>query len=95
MIDLKLRQGGRPRAPMGRPLQIRPGIRVEPRDETMRRLLRHPKAGRFRASGSIEWPDDRYTRKRLNDGSIKLAVVKPPETKPLDKVRESKQEMGE
>jgi hypothetical protein len=65
----------------------------------MRRLLRHPKAGKFRPSGAVEWPDDRYTRKRLNDGSIKLAVVKPPspksETKPLDKVREFKQEMGE
>jgi hypothetical protein len=67
----------------------------------MRRLLRHPKAGKFRPSGAVEWPDDRYTRKRLNDGSIKLAVVKQPapppkpETKPLDKVLESKQDMGE
>jgi hypothetical protein len=39
----------------------------------MRRLLAHPQAGRFRSQGSIEWPDDQYTRKRLADGSIKLA----------------------
>jgi hypothetical protein len=37
----------------------------------MRRLLAHPQAGKFRSQGSIEWPDDQYTRRRLADGSVK------------------------
>ena len=49
-----------------------PGIRVEPRDADMRRLLRHPKAGKFRSEGSLEWPNDTFTQKRLRDGDIKL-----------------------
>jgi hypothetical protein len=49
----------------------------------MRRLLMHPTAGKFRSQGSIEWPDDQYTRKRLADGSVKMAQskTKPEETK--------------
>jgi UDP-glucose 6-dehydrogenase len=38
----------------------------------MRRLLKHPKAGRFRAEGAMEWPDDNFTRKRLRDGDIPI-----------------------
>jgi hypothetical protein len=56
------------------------GIRVEPANDDMRRLLKHPRAGGFRSEGSIEWPDDTFTKRRLKEGSIKLA--KPPETKP-------------
>jgi hypothetical protein len=50
----------------------RPGLRVEPANDTMRRLLKHPHGGGFRSSGSIEWPDDTFTRRRLRDGDIKL-----------------------
>lgn len=50
----------------------KPGLRVEPRDETMRRLLKHPRAGGFRSDGSVEWPDDTFTYRRLKEGSIKL-----------------------
>jgi len=52
----------------------RPGIRVEPRDEDMRRVLKHQPSGiGFRSIGSVEWPDDSFTRRRLRDGSVKLA----------------------
>jgi hypothetical protein len=51
-------------------------VRVEPRDDTMRRLLKHPSAGGFRSEGSIEWPDDTFTHRRLKEGSVRL-VVKP------------------
>jgi hypothetical protein len=56
------------------------GVRVEPANDDMRRLLKHPRAGGFRSEGSIEWPDDTFTKRRLKEGSITLA--KPPETKP-------------
>jgi hypothetical protein len=54
-----------------RKLAARPGIRVVPRDDDMRRLLKHPRAGGFRSEGSLEWPDDTFTQRRLRDGSVK------------------------
>ena len=50
----------------------RPGIRVEPRDDDMRRLLKHPNGVRFRSEGSIEWPDDQFTHRRIADGTVKV-----------------------
>jgi hypothetical protein len=58
------------------------GVRVVPADgdgftaDDMRRLLKHPSAGGFRSSGDIEWPNDTFTKRRLREGSIKLAEQK-------------------
>jgi hypothetical protein len=50
------------------------GIRVEPRDETIRKYIKHqPRGIAFRPTGSIEWPNDRFTQRRLLDGTVKLA----------------------
>jgi hypothetical protein len=59
-----------------RKLHTLPGVRVEPADDNMRRLLKHPRAGGFRSEGSIEWPNDTFTQRRLREGSIKLADAK-------------------
>lgn len=45
-------------------------IRVNPRDENVRRTLSHPSVGGFRESGSIEWPLDNFTKRRIRDGSV-------------------------
>jgi hypothetical protein len=64
-----------------------PGVRVEPADgegftaADMRKLLRHPTAGGFRAEGDIEWPNDTFTFRRLKDGSIKLSEQKQSDEK--------------
>jgi hypothetical protein len=50
----------------------RPRVRVEPVDEAHRHVLRHPNGPAFRAEGSAEWPLDRFTHRRLRDGSIKI-----------------------
>jgi hypothetical protein len=55
-----------------RKLHERPSVRVQPANADMRRLLKHPKAGGFRGEGSMEWPDDMFTRKRLRDGDITI-----------------------
>ena len=44
---------------------IPPGIRVVPRNDDMRRVLKHPTSGGFRASGGATWPNDRFTKRRL------------------------------
>src|SRR5215471_4715011 len=52
-----------------------PGIRVVPAPgrEHLRSTLKHPNGMRFRTEGSAEWPNDRFTQRRLADGDIKLA----------------------
>jgi hypothetical protein len=55
------------------------GVRVEPTSDDFRRLMKHPKAGGFLKEGSREWPNDRFTRRRIAEGAIKLAEEhKPP-----------------
>ena len=55
-----------------RKLRHRPGVRVVPKDDEMRRLLKHPVAGAFREEGGMEWPDDDFTFRRLRDGDVTL-----------------------
>jgi hypothetical protein len=45
--------------------------------------LKHPRAGGFPKSGGAEWPDDRFTKRRLADGDITKEEAKeetPPKT---------------
>ena len=41
-------------------LQAARTVRVTPANDDMRRVLKHPRAGGFPTSGSVEWPDDRF-----------------------------------
>lgn len=54
-----------------------PNVRVEPANDTMRRILKHPNGMRFRATGSVEWPLDKFTKRRLADGSITQVETRP------------------
>jgi hypothetical protein len=49
-----------------------PGVRVLPKNDDMRRILKHPRGMRFRSTGSVEWPDDSFTQRRLADGDITI-----------------------
>ncbi len=68
-------------------------VRVIPANDDMRRVLKHPKGGRgFPASGSVEWPLDQFTRRRIKDGSVtreepaeKVAAEKEPAEKEVSK----------
>lgn len=48
-----------------------PRVRVEPTEE-MYRVLKHPNGMAFRPEGSVEWPNDRFTQRRVAEGSIKI-----------------------
>jgi hypothetical protein len=54
-------------------------VRIMPRDDEVRRFLTHPSGNAFPDSGAAEWPNDRFTQRRLADGSVTVA---PAEHKP-------------
>jgi hypothetical protein len=47
-------------------------VRVTPKNDDIRRVLKHPRLGGFRSTGSIEWPLDTFTKRRIADGSVKV-----------------------
>jgi hypothetical protein len=49
-----------------------PRVRVEPTSEEFRRAIRHPNGMSFRPQGSVEWPNDRFTQRRIAEGSIRI-----------------------
>jgi hypothetical protein len=51
--------------------QGRSKVRVVPTDEKYR-VLKHPSGIAFRPEGSIEWPNDRFTKRRIAEGVIKV-----------------------
>jgi hypothetical protein len=71
--------------------QLTPGarVRVLPRDESIRKNIVHwPTRIAFPATGSVEWPNDRFTQRRIADGDVmvegaaKSEAAKPPRSEP-------------
>ncbi|KYK50059.1 hypothetical protein A1D31_22365 [Bradyrhizobium liaoningense] len=56
------------------------GVRVVPANDDVRRLMKHPGSGGFPASGAATWPEDRFTKRRLADGSITAEDAEQPQT---------------
>jgi hypothetical protein len=53
---------------------VRP-VRVLPKDPETRKNLKHqPSKIAFRAEGSVEWPLDKFTLRRLRDGDITIVT---------------------
>jgi len=50
-------------------------IRVWPKDAKVRKVLRHPSAGGFRADGPAQWPPDAFTMRRIRDGDVELDLT--------------------
>ena len=50
--------------------QSLPRVRVNPVSDEMRRALVHPNGRKFPEGGSVEWPLDQFTRRRIKDGSV-------------------------
>jgi hypothetical protein len=50
-----------------------PRVRVVPKNDELRKVLKHPTTGMaFRESGSVEWPHDTFTKRRIRDGDITI-----------------------
>jgi hypothetical protein len=57
------------------------GVHVVPTNEAHRAVLKHiPSGVGFRDSGHAVWPNDRFTQRRLRDGSVKLHKEKESPT---------------
>jgi len=63
-------------------------MKVIPKDDTIRNLIRHPIAGAFRSEGSSDWPDDTFTARRIADGDITVEEEAPPEGDAVKKEEE-------
>jgi hypothetical protein len=59
------------------------GVRVVPATDDLRRVLKHPRGVKFPSQGSAEWPNDKFTKRRLAEGVITLeeASTKKPASK--------------
>jgi hypothetical protein len=56
-----------------------PRVRVLPANDDLRRILKHPRGMAFRSTGSVDWPFDKYTQRRIADGSVTIEEEKKPE----------------
>jgi hypothetical protein len=45
-------------------------VRVTPANDDIRKYIRHPSGIAFPAEGSVEWPLDGFTKRRLREGSV-------------------------
>lgn len=77
-------------------------VRVFPRDDVLRKLLKHPSSGGFRSTGSIEWPFDQFTKRRLRDGDVTIeqqaepqGAESQPQTESPPQARASRQSTSE
>jgi len=58
--------------------QAVPRVRVLPRDENVRANIKHqPTLIGFPETGSVEWPDDAFTRRRIADGDVTVEQSAP------------------
>jgi hypothetical protein len=95
--SLRAQRRGENLAKVARP----PGLRVEPgahpsmTADQIRKIIRHPRGMAFRPTGSVEWPNDRFTQKQLRAGVIKLATPEPPPEQQEATRRETRNERRE
>lgn len=91
------RQANTPSGPKAHPnhlaalaaTRVRQRVRVEPTNENLRHVLKHPNGMAFRATGSVEWPLDRFTHRRLREGCIRIVEDAAARKKPAEKRTEN------
>lgn len=57
-------------------------VRVSPTKEEFRTLIAHPNGGGFRSTGSVEWPLDSFTKRRIRDGDVIVEARAPNQPAP-------------
>ena len=55
-----------------------PRVRVTAASDEMRRALKHPSGIKFpEGGGSVEWPFDQFTRRRIKEGAVHTELAEP------------------
>lgn len=59
-------------------------MQVWPKNDVMRKILKHPNGVGFRDEGGADWPDDAFTARRVSDGDVlvEAPVERKTEKKP-------------
>jgi hypothetical protein len=65
-----------------------PRVRVRAANEMIKQYIFHP-AGRLRfgADGTVEWPDDQFTQRRVRDGDVTIEKVELSKSPPPKRAR--------
>lgn len=73
-MDVVMKRGTRGQRPQEKEFrEDRRVVRVVPANETLRRFLKHGITKvKFPAQGSVEWPNDQFTRNRIRDGDVTI-----------------------
>jgi hypothetical protein len=61
-------------------------MKVWPKNDDVRRLIKHPTARGFRKEGPADWPADVFTFRLLQDGDITSSEPAPDPSKPTPPV---------
>ena len=61
-------------------------MQVWPKNDAMRKVLRHVNGTGFRAEGPAEWPDDSFTARRVRDGDVSLTEVAAAKPEPKSRL---------
>ena len=76
MVDMKVTLDMRSERRQERVAKVArgPGIRVLPKNDKIRKYIKHYPSGIGFPSGdgSVEWPNDRFTQRRLRDGDVTI-----------------------
>ena len=65
-------------------------MQVWPKNDEIRKILKHPTKVGFRETGPSDWPNDSFTYRRIQDGDVVLKDPTPVEMKSEPKHLEAK-----
>jgi hypothetical protein len=65
-----------------------PRVRVVAASDELRSVLKHPNGGKFpKGGGSVEWPHDQFTRRRIAEGAVTIEEKNKPDPESPPRVR--------
>jgi hypothetical protein len=53
-----------------------PPVKVQAKNETIAKFIKHPYGTKFNKDGIASWPDDAFTFRRVRDGDVTIVETK-------------------
>ena len=71
MVDVVMKRDAQGRARLqDRDFNRAEVVRVVPKNDELRKYLKHSSGRKLNAEGSTEWPNDQFTRRRIKEGDV-------------------------